>query len=187
MEPGYALDYVYYFDGFNGRPIIYTRKIDKKPFLSFKEFPNSLNDPTGYFTLQLYGTGRALRGMVHVDGTEEGFFEYAVLQVMGDQFFLEWHANYNDGTIICDLTGLDTLEKDDWWSMGIPVPDFEKARTLDFKPVVKFEGDEAIVSLMVFTKWGGFKRITFTINKTYPHNVSEISESVLEYESSIRF
>ena len=37
---------------------------------------------------------------VQTDGSEEGFFQLALLTLMGDQFYLWWHANYNDQQIM---------------------------------------------------------------------------------------
>ncbi len=89
MREGYVLDYVYQSDGLGGYPLLYARPSDQAGYASPAEIPHNAELPE----FQRY---------VEVDDTEQGYFEYVVLDIMADQFYLYWHANYNDYEIVCD-------------------------------------------------------------------------------------
>ncbi len=84
MSPGYVLDYVYHYDGMGGRPVLYARPEGLALYRSYEEFAASSLEADAY-----------LKAVV-VDGTPESYFELVVLSIMGGQFYLDWHANYND-------------------------------------------------------------------------------------------
>jgi hypothetical protein len=138
----------------------------------------------------MYGQGGMFENKIVIDGTEEGFFEYIVLQVLGGQFYLWWHANYNDTRIICDPNEIDDIvqEMGNWISGELPLDIVENARGLDYRPVIELKKDTVDVSIMIFTKWGGFKRLTFTVNREYPHTIVNVQgEVILEYECGVMF
>ena len=37
-----------------------------------------------------------------IEDVEQGYFEYVVMDIMANQFYLFWHANYNDTEIVCN-------------------------------------------------------------------------------------
>jgi hypothetical protein len=177
-----------YDELFGGRPLIYIRKTDQEPFLNFTEYNIKIKDLEAYLSLVMSGENSAFSNYIHVDDTKEGFFEYTVLQIMGGQFYLFWHALYDDTKIICDITGLDAVSKDFELSRAQPpdYADYEKARKLDFQPVIEFKDNIVIVTVMVFTKWGGFIKETFYIRRYYPHTIiSKQEEVILEYNCGI--
>jgi hypothetical protein len=56
------------------------------------------------------------------------------------------------------------------------------------QPVVAITGDTAMVKLVVFSKWGGFSRYSFTVNRNYPHTIVNFqSEDLLDYNCGIVF
>jgi len=198
MEEGYVLDYVYLYDwGFGGRPVIYVREVNRDPFLNYEEFNEAMeleeqvDDVYEFVSLVMYGDDIAFDNKIRIDGTKEGFFEYVVLQLMGGQFYLYWHALYDDATIICDETGLEEVleELSDWDDVDDLEPtQISDARKLTLQPIVEFKGDIAIVTVIVFTKWGGFIRDSFTISRDYPHTIIDRSwKVIIEYECGISF
>ena len=46
-----------------------------------------------------------------------------------------------------------------WFGVELPAETIERARLLDCEPVVIFHKDTVDVSLMTFSKWGGFVRM----------------------------
>ena len=178
MEEGYMLDWVYDYNGSGGQPIIYVRAESQKPYANYEEYA-------------MDEQGGAFEEKIKINGTEEGFFEYVVLQVIGGQFYLFWHANYNDWKIVCDPAEIEAIIKEraspDFGRAA--EPDFaEKAKKLDCKPVIEFKDDTATVSVLVFTKWGGFKRLTYTIKREYPHTIIDIqTKTLVEYNCGVMF
>jgi hypothetical protein len=197
LENGYVLDYVYDFNGSAGSPVLYMRPAKAAPYKTIREFSTAAGEFTRpendisavWFTA---GETSGISGnKIKLDGTKEGYFEYTVLQLLGSQFYLFWHANYNDTEIICEKTALEAvLASIGGDSFGEPVDNGfkEKARRIDFQPMVEISGDLATVQVLVFSKWGGFSRLSFTMYKNYPHMMIGFEEeSLLEYQCGVLF
>lgn len=126
---------------------------------------------------------------IRIDGTAEGFFEFVTLRIMGKQFNLWWHSNYDDYKIIADNSGLEKVLKTTSGTAGMTQrpPDFEqKARLLNFYSSVSFEGSMANVRVVTFTKWGGFIQRSYAISRDFPHKViKEESKTLLEYRINL--
>jgi len=197
MEEGYVLDWVYYYNGSAGEPIIYVRAESQKPYTNYEEYATAMlnqegmDEAHGIVTPLWNEQSGVFEDKIRIDGTEEGFFEYAVLQVAGGQFYLFWHANYNDWEIVCAQDKLDEIIEDRTnSSFGKDMlPEVAKeARKLDCKPIIAFKDDTATVSVVVFTKWGGFKRLTYTIKQEYPHTIIDVqTETLVEYHCGVMF
>ncbi|HET9905099.1 MAG TPA: hypothetical protein VFQ23_00615, partial [Anaerolineales bacterium] len=76
-------------------------------------------------------------------------------------------------------------------SFGIPLDAAGKvkARAMNnIEPAVQLTGNNAIVELITFTKWGGFYRQTFTISRAFPHTIVDTqSENIVPYDCGIAF
>lgn len=179
MEEGYILDYVYQVDSLGAYPILYARLIDQPAHITTKDLPVDL-EISEYLS------------HISIDETDQGYFEYVALLIMARQFYLDWHANYNDTEIVCTKNGVNEIiaEINDG-SFGLPLDAAQqvKARTMqDIEPLVKLTEAAAIVELVFFTKWGGFYRATYTISRSFPHTIIDvIEENVVEYDCGIAF
>ena len=177
MEPGYVLDYLYHVSGSGAQPYLYAREINSPPFHSLTE----LVEKRGAAVTDLpYDYLKH----VQTDGTSASFFQYVVLRILGGQFYLWWHANYNDRVIICARDGLENLfsETDSFaarYGQSLS-PEFQNAaRQLALAPMVQFNRDMVTVSVVVFTKWGGFIGETYTISRAFPHVIRDITTKTL--------
>ena len=88
MSEGYALDYVYQNDSLGGFPLLYARRADQAAYASMADVPQNTQLPD-------------FHGYLEVEDLEGGYFEYVVMDIMANQFYLFWHANYNDTQIVC--------------------------------------------------------------------------------------
>jgi hypothetical protein len=181
MRPGYVLDYVYYYDGMGGGPAIYARPEEQTPYQTFTEY-NTIITATPEDQREAYWEA------VEVDGTPASYIELAVLRLLGSQFYLFWHSNYNDMQILCDTTQLKDLlsiPKD----FGNPITEEvqQAALELDVRPQVDLEDDMVQVQLVGFTNWGGFIRLTFTMNREAPYNITLEDEVLVPYDCGIMF
>lgn len=179
MQDGYALDYVYQNDDLGGYPLLYPRPVDQVPYASTTDIPENTEWPD----FQEY---------VDIEDTERGYFDYVVLDIMANQFYLFWHANYNDRQIVCNRQQVNDIVQqvssgDFGNAMGLPAQ--TKARAIkDVEPVVRLTGDVATVELITFTKWGGFYRETYTVSREVPHEILEIKqENLVPYDCGILF
>lgn len=185
VEPGYVLDYAYYSEFLGGQPVLYARPVDQAPYLTYAELVTATN------TAAVSSRPGSYLDYLRVDGTAEGFFELALFHLMGNQFYLSWHANYNDAAAICDRSGLEAiisaLEKTEF-GQPITAAQARQARALDLEPVVEFGDDTVTVKLVFFTRWGGFLHKTFTFQRRPPHTLIDSGETELvPYECGVMF
>jgi hypothetical protein len=179
MQDGYVLDYVYHVDGLGAFPILYARPANQPAYVSANDLPADF-ERTDY------------HNHLAVEDVEQGYFEFAALNIMGGQFYLDWHANYNDTEIVCDSDAVDAIIADiSDGNFGIPFDSSQRrqARAMEnVEPLVKLTDDSARVEIIIFTKWGGFYRWTYTISRSVPHTIVDVkSENLVEYDCGIAF
>lgn len=178
VEGDRVLDYVYLYDYMGGYPVLYTRPADQEPFATIADYSAAVGDNAPDY-----------RDRIMIDDTPEGYMQMVVLDVMSRQFYLHWHANYNDAQIICDAEMLEIrLDSDDEFGQSIPESVKEQAQQLDLTPTVKLDQEVAHVRVVVFTKWGGFYEVTYTISREFPRDVydSEGNQAV-PYNCGVMF
>jgi len=154
MEEGYKLDYFYYYDRLlDGCPCLYARKENEVPIETYSQYEGWLKD-------------NYLKGHIIPDDTLESCFELVVFNKLSGQFYLYWHANYNDIKIIITNEDVENIiaEAEDLDTPFSPTQ-IERARALDPIPRVvvhdrKHKPLNVDVTCCTFTKWGGFYQLT---------------------------
>jgi hypothetical protein len=196
MEPEYVLDYVYLCNAAMGYPVLYARRRDTPPYLTYVEYSiaegNNAHRPT-------------YLDHIRINGSLNGFFQYVVLERLGDQFYLYWHALYNkDIRIVCSHDTLETIWKELSDVFGLDDDHYNsqfvsyhrpritnmlaKAQSLHFDPVIELRGENVLVQMVTFGKWRGFERESFLISKDFPHRILErTSETLVKYNCGIMF
>jgi hypothetical protein len=184
LEPGYTLDYYYHVDGLGAYPLLYVREETAAPF-----------DSETAYDLACYPTdgGEPCEPYRHLvtDGTEEGYFQLVLMLIMGNQFYLDWHAGYNDLEVIASPDRLEELIEEigaDDFGFSLDNGQIRAIRKLDPTPVVDISDSDAVVSVLVFTKWGGFYRYDITFSLPEPYEILDISSEVLvEYDCGVMY
>lgn len=179
MQEGYALDYVYQSDGLGAYPILYARPTDQPAHTSANDLPEG------------YKWTDYQKHLV-IENVEQGYFEFIAMNIMAGQFYLSWHANYNDTEIVCNADAVNAIIADiNDGNFGIAFDGSQQrqARALEnIEPLVKLTDDSALVEIVVFTKWGGFYRWTYTISRSLPHTIIDVqTENLVEYDCGIAF
>ena len=168
------LDYVYFAPGGDGLPYLYARQEGEQPFATYSEY-----EEAGF---------EDYLGHIQVDGTAEGFFEFAVLSIMGQQFYLSWHAKYNDREVVSSRERLeviiDMLNEE---YAPLTEEQVEAVMNLDVTPITKFEGEKVLLRILVFTKWGGFYERIFTIDRNFPHQIIHEDIQLVPYNCGVMF
>jgi hypothetical protein len=173
MEPGYVLDYVYCYDGMGGYPRLYARHEDEPRFVTCGDFRGDRDDYLAH---------------VQTDDTEEGFFQFALLHVVGGQFYLYWHAGYYDDRVVCDRETVDAIVATDGGCDPFSAQQRRAARAIAPAPVVEIGDETVTVEIVTFSKWGGFSRETVEVDRSFPHTILDSdSEVLVEYECGIVF
>jgi hypothetical protein len=182
MQPGYVLDFIYYYDGMGGYPILYARPADQAPYRTETEYVQAMQQ-AGIEEIREQYTP-----YLQIEDTADGYYDYVVFKVMAAQFYLYWHADYNDKQIVCDSAALDTLLKQRRMGYAIPITVSLQARLLKLEPAVILQTETATVRVITFSNWKGFMQETWTINRRVLHNVLEVDSKVLiPYNCGIMF
>ena len=178
MRDGFTLDWVYHQDGMGGYPILYARPVDRAPFADEAAY-TAAGDQPPYLSF------------VVPQDSAEGYFEYGVLALSANQFYLDWHANYNDWQVVCGADGIEAViaSRDDG-SFGRPMSTDQQrqARAItDPLPAVVLNDRTATVTMLVFTKWGGFFRRTLEIDRRDHSIRAEADVPVVSYDCGVAF
>jgi hypothetical protein len=183
-------------DGAQGGPILYICPTDAVPFQNYEEYRQATHDfpkPANDMNLVWMVKGQGLDEIgnkIHTDGTEEGFYEYALFQLLSNQFYLLGKAQYNDKSVVADSSALDTILDEikntkDWTPVDIEF--LKEARKIDLQPTVQISDPNVLIHMVLFTKWGGFARFSILMKRDYPHTILSSSfDSVLEYDCGVQ-
>ncbi len=178
MKPGYALDYVYHYDGMGGSPILYVRSAGQSPYASESEL-TAAGDAPNYLDY------------IQTDDTPEGFFQFVLLTLMGDQFYQFWHSNYGDVQIVCEKIDVNDIvtSLDGNFGYRISIPSRIRAALLkNVGPTVNIGTQSIEVKLVTFTRWGGFFEETYTISRSLPNVIQDYQEkNLVPYDCGVMF
>jgi hypothetical protein len=178
MQPGYLLDYVYHFDGMGGYPFLYARPASQPPYATEADLPAG-------------STGTEYLQYVRIDDTSEGYFQFVLLSLMGSQFYLFWHADYNDSQIVCDRTGVGRIISSLNGDFGYRISIASRVRAFllnDVSPTVVISDETVKVQFVTFTRWGGFFQQTYTLSRTMPLTIQDMEKkNLVPYECGVMF
>ncbi|HOD06195.1 MAG TPA: hypothetical protein PKH92_14215 [Anaerolineaceae bacterium] len=179
IKEGYRLDYVYYFDGFGGFPVLYVRPEEQVPFSSVEELDAS---PDAALM-------RDYMSYIQPDDTADGYYQYVVFSIMVQQFYLFWHSNYNDVQIVCTPEKIRQII-DATGEFGIEMPADDKAKSLLINPTptVAFSEERVVVRIVTFTNWGGFFEKNYKISRTNPTTMyTAKNENLVPYQCGVMY
>ena len=179
MQEGYVLDYVYPVESLGSSPVLYARPEDQPAYASMEDIPENMELPD-------------FRDHMVVDDTAQGYFEYVAMDIMAGQFYLVWHANYNDTQIVCNSGEVDDIisaVNSGGFGNKFDLAQQTKARTMrNIESLVNLTDDSATVQVVIFTKWGGFYRLTYEISRSFPHTILDVKEeNLVPYDCGIMF
>lgn len=179
IKPGFTLDYTYYLAGIGGEPLIYARKITA-PRISTSKYLNKYGRPR---------TRPYLKYLI-IENNPESFFQLAMFYQIIHQFYLYWHANYNDHRFIFNREMaeqiLESIPEKGKRDEGINLEDRKKMKMLSYDPQVIITQKGADVSCVMFSAWIGFFYKVFTI--TWPSiTIDDKTDIIATYHCGILF
>ncbi len=190
IEEGYYLDYMFFYDELGGKPVLYSVKNGDGPFLYYEEYVAYLGEEMEWERsyMNLYYSYDYLQHIT-IDDTPEGFFQYLILVMLGDQFDLFWHALYNDTIIICDSSDINSVNSElEAWDVEFPDESAAKGPDIELTPYVIFDTDTVKVRFIQFSKWGGYAESIYTLDRQAPYKLLDVEWNVLiEYDCGIAF
>jgi hypothetical protein len=173
MREGHTLDWVYTAGELQGaqfvldespmgaQPVLYARRLGQARLRTYEEYNEAVADPP-----QWDGIYPSYLDYVDADGTDESFLQLAILSLLGERFFILWHAAYGDIAVVCDHSTLDRTVDGQLGPEG-SLPPWARftLRWLRLTPVVKQGTETTIVRVVTFSRFEGFVRRSFFINK----------------------
>lgn len=145
LDPGYELDYIYLHEFMGGEPVLYTR-------------PDGRQSPLGEVDRQP-DRERQLKPFLehfYFDPLPLGYLQFAIFSVVSNQFYLAWHANYNDVQFVFSLQQARSGSTIFRESM-VPEAALEELEKIDFTPHLRiFASGEGRLQAVTFNEWGGF-------------------------------
>ncbi len=190
MEPGYRLDYVLFSEWLGGKPLVYAHPSSEPAYGTFNEFMEAMGGSSSEERSLGYQEFAAeYLQHIQIDSFPAGAFQFAALMLMGDQFYLYWHALYHDELILCDDQDID-LARDaiQGYAEGLPEEVISQAEALDLEPYLIIDEDQILVRFVLFTKWGGFVEVNYLFSAGFPHELLDAEFNVLvEYDCGIMF
>jgi len=174
-EQGYVLDWVYWNrGGMGGLPVLYIRKIDDAPYVSFEDYVSHASNASN----MLYANnGVFFRYLdkIRIDDTPQGFFQFAVLRLLGDRFYLYWHEFYRETFIVCSKQGWKALLQHENARGGVYAPPSAKfvaaAYNLDFYPHIRLGDKKVEINVTTYSPFEGLDLHYFEISREYPHTI----------------
>lgn len=180
IASGQVLDFVYDYQELGGHPVLYARPAGQAPFSSLAEFKKMY--PKHYFIGDKSRYDPTYLDSIATDGTPDGFLQLAIMVLTGEQFYTHWHAVYYLFLPLLDQPTFDGVLK------AYKKEEGEKGHAIDFRPRVTLGEKHACVEYHVFNEWEGIKRITWTVNRAFPHRLVSVDEKVvLPYKSPLQF
>lgn len=156
---GFALDFTYdYQEGLGGHPCLYARPTHNAPFETMTEH-------------SAWERKHNVSDFLVSDGTAESFFELVVFREVANQFYLYWHAAYNDLRIITAKEEIFKIVStlDELGPVRFDPVQAEIAMALDPEPRIELTETSAGVVYCSFTQWGGFCIQQEVFSKVHPH------------------
>jgi hypothetical protein len=178
MQDGYVLDYTYLADSLGAFPLLTARSTELPPYKTRADVPDA--------ELENYWK------YVEIKDVEQGYFEFTAFIILADQFYLSWHANYNDAEIVCNRAGVDAISNETNsgdFGMEFDNEQMSQIQALNnIEPLVKLTDTTAIVEIITFSKWGGLYRTTYVIDRSFPHIIIDAQqENIVPYNCGIMF
>jgi hypothetical protein len=178
IQPGYVLDYVYHFDGMGGYPVLYVRPLSQPPYATEAD-------------LTAAGNTTEYMDYIQTDDTPESYFQFMTLEMIGNQFYLFWHANYSDSQIVCDKSNIASIVASLNGDFGFrisPIARIRAALLKDVSPSINIGEQTVEIRFVTFTRWGGFYQETYSLSRSLPHVIQDVQEvNLVPYECGVLF
>ena len=175
LAEGWTLDWVYCNRGIGGFPVLYARRSDAAPFPDHATYEAQATNalPAGAEAREFLRYGYLEK--IEVEDSPRGYFQLAVLRLLGDRFQLFWHEFYNEIHLVCSAAGWKErlkFERQRGEPYRAPPRDFvAAAKKLNFAPQVRLADDRAEVAVTTYSPFGGLTRHEFAFARTAPHRL----------------
>lgn len=167
---GYKIGMFYYDIEMAGSPLLYAQK----------ENENIINHNDNDITYDYLKDFRAQNFLIPKD-SDIGFLQYLFFSIMGEQFALKWHSNYNKTRIICSLKNLDDVIDKLQTSSFFSADSLALSSLKSISPDITIERNNEFyfISWLENITHYGIYRCTYQIERKKPYNIIRIDDTLL--------
>ena len=175
LREGYALDFVYVLEETGGYPIVYIRGEEESPFGDYAAYQAAcdLADPPETCDYLNFVEG---------DGTEEGYFQFVLMSMMGDQFYLYGDVQENEVAVVADTIHIGLLADSVLSTKNGTLAERKIARQIrkvDPAPIVTIEDEQVTVEVTWFTPASGLYRTVYVMTPDFPYQIVSVETEQL--------
>ena len=175
IREGYTFDFVYALEENSGYPIVYARAEDEaayEDYAAFRAVCDVENPPETCDYLNF----------VEGDGTEEGYFQFILLSMMGEEFYLYGDARENAVEVVADTLRIRLLAD------SVLTPKYgtlaeqklaRQIRKIDPAPLVTIEDEQVTVEVTWFTPSSGLYRTVYVMTPDFPYQIVSVETEQL--------
>ncbi|NVO20023.1 MAG: hypothetical protein HXX13_10000 [Bacteroidetes bacterium] len=181
VEDGWQIDCYYAHSNTGGKPVIYVRKPDE----DIDELLSRIDNKRYMYDHRIFEYCQSVNTIDHLKVTdiEKGLFQLLMLDMIGEDFAIYWHAGYGRKTMICS--------KRELYEISEKILDKERKSEIekanDF-PTIEESKDCITYRILTFNSWRGLAEESYSIKKAFPHKISLIEAKILvSYDCGLRY
>jgi hypothetical protein len=182
LREGFTLDFVYVLDANSGYPILYAHGENEASFedyAAYRAVCDVANPPETCDYLNF----------VEGDGTETGYFQFVLLGMMSDQFYLYGEAQKNEVEVVADTIRIEGLADSVLSTRDNTLAGWKLARQIrkvDPAPIVTIEDEQVTVEVTWFTPASGLYRTVTVLTEDAPYQVlSKGTEQLVAFDLNV--
>ena len=182
VEDGWQIGCYYFHSSTAGNPVIYIQKADE----DINDLLSRIDNKGFMYDHRIFEYCETVKTTDHlkINDFTKGLFQLLILDIIGANFALYWHAGYGRVQIICSKRDLDKLLFDH----DVDADKRSEIKKLNELPSIEETNEAITFKLLMFNAWSGLKEKTYSIKKEFPHKISMVSEKLLvEYHCEIMF
>jgi hypothetical protein len=181
VEDGWQIDCYYSHSFTSGKPVIYVRK----PYENIEDLISCIDNKGYRYDHRIYDYCETVKTLDHLKVTDihKGLFQLLMLDIIGEDFAIFWHAGYGHIDIICSKRDFDQL--------GERIPDAKQKSEIEKTngfPTVEENYESITFKILTFHAWGGLEERAYNVKKEFPHKISLLESKILvEYDCGLRY
>jgi hypothetical protein len=186
IRQNFVLDYVYYYDGHSGQPLVYAREKDSHPIESPDEYYKRFSKPRPEMLLGNEPNPEdyvPYLSPLEFENTPIGYFEFSMFCMTVRRFYLFWHSNYNDIKYILTKSGLNYFAQNRIG--GISPKEIELLLSTNYSPKVSIFAKSGRVSVLTFEVNTGYSFLNISIR--HPNIFQGAKDEVIIKNHTTRF
>jgi len=187
---GMACGYAYLDNFLDGNPYLYVLEdsinldgyIDKH--IPQKNYHNNKRKEQARLTALykfLNDSTRRAKFNITPEDSQDGYLQYLFFYIMGEQFALKWHSNYDEKFIICSNEGIYKVIRDYQKSKSFDtnIDELKNLNLINPEPIIILKTDYCLITWIEINTHFGIHRRTYRISRLTPYKIDLLEDMKL--------